>query len=91
MNGEPTQSPLFHAEHAERYARQALIAQYEETFTCRLIIVFDALLDYSVNFLEDLVYDANPSVDMHVMLATPGGDGESAYAWFGRSRRAATS
>ncbi len=78
MNDEPTQSPLFHAEHAERYARQALIAQYEASFDCRLIVVFDALLDYSVNFLEDLLYDADPSVDMHVMLATPGGDGEAA-------------
>jgi hypothetical protein len=75
---EPTQSPLFHAEHAERYARQERIAQYEAAFNCRLIVIHDALLAYSINFLEDLIYDANPAIDMHVMLATPGGDGEAA-------------
>jgi ATP-dependent protease ClpP protease subunit len=75
---EPTQTPLFHAEHADRYARQDLIRSYQETFECRLIVVFDALLDYSVTVLEDLIFAANPAQDIHVLLATPGGDGEAA-------------
>lgn len=78
MNAEPTQTPLFHAEHADRYSRQDLIRGYEEAFNCRLIVVFDALLDYSVNVLEDLIFDASPDRNIHVLLATPGGDGEAA-------------
>lgn len=78
MNGEPTQTPLFHAEHADRYARQELIRAYQEAFKCRLVVIFDALLDYSANVLEDLIFDADPGQDIHVLLATPGGDGEAA-------------
>ena len=78
MTGEPTQTPLFHAENAERYARQDLIKGYEKANNCRLIVVFDALLDYSVNVLEDLIFDADSSLDIHVMITTPGGDGEAA-------------
>ncbi len=78
MSGELTQTPLFHAEHADRYARQDLIREYQEAFNCQLIVVFDVLWDYSVNVLEDLIFDADPNVDIHVMLATPGGNGEAA-------------
>ncbi len=78
MSDEPTQTPLYHAEHADRYARQELIRGYQEAFSCRLIVINDALLDYSVNVLEDLIFDGSPDQDMHVLLATPGGDGEAA-------------
>ena len=74
----PTQSPLFHAENAERYSRQAMIAEYEGIHGCRLVVVFDQLGPVSVSFFEELVFDADPDEDLHVMLITPGGDGETA-------------
>ena len=33
----PTQSPLYHAENAQRYERQALISTYEQAYSCRLV------------------------------------------------------
>jgi len=35
-------------------------------------------LPYAVNVFEELIYDAEPEQDLHLMLATPGGDGETA-------------
>lgn len=74
----PTQSPLFHAQHAERYARQSLISRYEEHFGCRLIVMIDAIFPYGVTFFEELVVDADPDEDLHLLLDSPGGDGETA-------------
>lgn len=74
----PRQSPLFHAHHAERYARQALIATYEERFGCRLIVMIDAIFPYGVTFFEELVVGADPMIDLHLLLDSPGGDGETA-------------
>lgn len=76
--GFPPQSPLFHAEHSERYERQRLISQYQSDHGCRLIVVIDQIFDYSVTLLEDLIFDADPEVPLHLMLDTPGGDGEAA-------------
>ncbi len=74
----PLQSPLYHAENAQRYERQTLIETYERAYTCRLVVLCDALFPYSVTLFEELIYDADPCMDLHVMLATPGGDGETA-------------
>ena len=74
----PAQSPLYHAENAQRYERQALISTYERTYDCRLVVLFDMLFPFSMNLFEELVYDADPRQDMHLMLSTPGGDGETA-------------
>jgi hypothetical protein len=74
----PSQSPLYHAENAQRYERQALIRAYEGAHNCRLVVVFDMLFSYGVNLFEELVYDADPDQDLHLLLATPGGDGETA-------------
>jgi hypothetical protein len=74
----PSQSPLFHAQHAERYERQRLIARYEELCGCRLIVVIDAIFPYSVTPFEELVYDNSADRDIHLILASPGGDGETA-------------
>jgi hypothetical protein len=71
-------SPLYEAQHAPRYERQALIRHYQETYGCRLVVLMDALFPYSIAPFEELLHDANPDQDMHVMLATPGGDGETA-------------
>ena len=74
----PLQSPIFHALHAGRYDRQALIASYEEQYNCRLVVLIDALFGESVPLFEELIYDASPDEDLHVLLHSPGGDGETA-------------
>lgn len=74
----PRQTPLFHAQHAERYARQELIRAYEQAFGCRLIVVIDAIFGYGVTFLEELLVGANRDQDLHLLLDSPGGDGETA-------------
>ena len=74
----PTQSPIFHALHAERYSRQELIRTYEERYSCRLVVVIDAIFGYSTTYLEELLFDADSGEDLHLMLASPGGDGEAA-------------
>lgn len=71
-------SPLYEAFHAPRYERQALIREYQDAHKCRLVIVSDILISNSVALFEETLHDADPSEDLHVMLATPGGDGETA-------------
>lgn len=74
----PEQSPLYHAEQADRYDRQNLITTYQERFDCRLIVVVDFIFPYGVTLFEELIYDADPEQDPHLPLSTPGGDGETA-------------
>jgi hypothetical protein len=74
----PKQSPLFHAQHSERYHRQELIGKYEELFDCRLVVFCDSIFPMSITLFEEVIADANPEQDLHLLLDTPGGDGESA-------------
>jgi len=74
----PSQSPLFHAEQADRYERQALIGRYEELYQCGLVVLIDAIFPNSVTPFEEIIYDNPPNRDLHLMLASPGGDGETA-------------
>ena len=78
MSNGVARSPLYEAHHAPRYERQALIRQYQEAHGCRLVVVADILIPNSVTLFEETLYDADPAKDLHVMLATPGGDGETA-------------
>ena len=71
-------SPLYEAHHAPRYERQALIRQYQEAYSCRLVVMMGDLFPNSVTFFEETLNDANPDEDLHVMLYTLGGDGETA-------------
>jgi hypothetical protein len=74
----PDQSPLFHAQHAARYDRQTLISAYEERYGCRLAVMLDTIFPLSVTAFEELVYNADPEQDLHLLLFSPGGDGETA-------------
>jgi membrane-bound ClpP family serine protease len=74
----PGQSPLFHAFNAARYDRQTLIESYEDQYSCCLIVVIDAIFWPSVTLVEELIYDADPQTDLHLILNSPGGDGETA-------------
>jgi hypothetical protein len=74
----PPQTPIFHAQNAERYERQRAIKEYEETFDCRLAVLIDEIFGYGPTFLEELLFDAGPEKDLHILLWSPGGDGETA-------------
>ena len=71
-------TPLYEAQNASRYERQKLIREYQEKYTCCLIVVSSFIYDFSQVYFEELVHDCDPGVDLHVMLTSPGGDGETA-------------
>ena len=74
----PSRTPLYEAQHAPRYERQRLIREYEEANKCRLVVMIDQLFSDSITLFEETLYDADPQEDLHLMLGTPGGDGETA-------------
>jgi hypothetical protein len=74
----PPQTPLFHAQHSDRYARQDLIREYERRMGCRLIVMVDTIFPESVTYFEELLHGADPDRDLHLLLDSPGGDGETA-------------
>jgi Serine dehydrogenase proteinase len=76
--GKPFRSPLFEAEHSERYARQGLIKAYEEEAGANLVVVIDAIFAENMTYLEELLFDCDSSKPLHMLLASPGGDGETA-------------
>ena len=55
-----------------------MIRQYEELFVCRLVVMIDPIIDRGVTMFEELIYDASLCEDLHVLLHSPGGDGEIA-------------
>ncbi len=71
-------TPLYEAFHSDRYERQALIRQYQDHNDCRLIVVRDILFPDSITYFEDTLFGARSTQDLHVMLSTPGGHGETA-------------
>lgn len=73
-----TRSPLYYAQHAGRYQRQRLIRDYQATYGCRLIVMIGPIFSYSIEYFEELLFDASLEQDMHLMLVSPGGDGEVA-------------
>ncbi len=75
---ERQRSPLFAAQHADRYQRQSLIREYQQRFDCRLIVFIGPIFDSCIALLEELIHDADPTQDLHMLLHSPGGDGEVA-------------
>jgi len=71
-------TPLFEAQQASRYERQGLIRDYQAKYGCRLVLVSSPIFTNSLVFLEELIHDCDPAVDLHLMLTSPGGDGETA-------------
>jgi len=41
-------------------------------------VLIDVIFEQSVTHFEELIYDAGPDSDLHLMLSSPGGDGETA-------------
>jgi ATP-dependent protease ClpP protease subunit len=75
---EAPRSPLFAAENEHRYNRQQLIRQYEAAFECRLAVMVDVVWPHAVTALEETIFDADPQQPLHLILDSPGGDGETA-------------
>lgn len=73
-----SRSPLFEAHQAPRYERQRLIREYQEAYSCRLVVMKDHIFPYNITPFEDTLFDANPNEDLHLMLETLGGDDETA-------------
>lgn len=72
-------SPLYEAANAGRYERQQIIRDYQDDHDCRLVVVRDVIFPLrSVPLLEEALFDADPEQDLHLMLGTLGGDGETA-------------
>ncbi len=71
-------TPLFHAQHADRYDRQALIREYEELSQAGLIVLIDQIFPEGMTLLEELLFDCDQDRPLHLLLASPGGDGETA-------------
>ncbi len=73
-----TRTPLFLAQHSERYARQQLIRAYESATGANLIVMLDQIFPPNMTLLEELIFDCDDTRPLHVLIASPGGDGETA-------------
>ncbi len=71
-------SPLYEAGHAGRYERQQLIRDYQDKYDCRLVVLRDEIFYACVPLFEELLFDADSEQGLHIMLHTPGGNGEVA-------------
>ena len=76
--GARRRTPLFEAQHSDRYVRQALMLEYQEAYGCRMIVLVGPILDDSVTIVEELLFDADPDQDLHLLLTSPGGYGDPA-------------
>lgn len=71
-------TPIYFAANHQRYERQSLIAEYEERTGASLIVFIDQVFNHSPSLVEELLGDCNSAKPLHVLLASPGGDGEVA-------------
>ena len=78
LPGLPSQSPVYHAQRTDQYDRQALIRQYDEEHSCRLVVMIGPIISRSVTMFEELVHDSDPGENLHLLLWSTGGDGEVA-------------
>lgn len=81
----PNRSPLYETLNRDRYARQALIKEIEETTSRRLIVYFAnvGMQGASVNQddvlpFQDLVLDIDEGEDVDLLIQSPGGDIDNA-------------
>lgn len=73
-----SRTPLFIAQHSERYARQDLVRRYQDLTGANLIVMIDQIFPDNMTYLEELLHPLDSSKPLHLMLASPGGDGETA-------------
>lgn len=87
--GGLSRTPLFSAQHADRYDRQRLISDYQKTFDVNLIVLIDQIFAPSTTLLQELLSGLDHMRPLHLVLASPGGDPEVAVRLL-RSLQAAT-
>ncbi len=75
---KPVRTPLFVAQNADRYARQQLIAAYEAEQDVDLLVMMDQIFHHSPTLIEELLVGRDSSREIHLLLSSPGGDGEVA-------------
>lgn len=73
-----SRTPLFVAQHSERYARQDLVRRYQDLTGANLIVMIDQIFPDNMTYLEELLHPLDSSNPLHLLLASPGGDGETA-------------
>src|ERR1700739_1000558 len=71
-------TPLFRAQHEGRYRRQALIREYQDAYGCNLVVMIDQILSESVTYFAEVLQGLDNTRDLHLILCSPGGDGETA-------------
>jgi hypothetical protein len=71
-------TPLYEAQNAGRYERQELIRQYQEKYDCCLIVASSPIAPYFLAYFEELIHHCDPGRDLHLILNSMGGDGETA-------------
>ena len=71
-------SPLSEVLQQQSNQRQEQIRDYQEAFRCRLVVLLGDLGPFSITYFEEVLFGVDPAQDLHVMLDTPGGDGETA-------------
>jgi hypothetical protein len=71
-------TPLFEAQHEARYLRRGLIRAYQDKHDCRLAVMIDLIHPDSITLCAELLHGADPGKEFHLLLRSPGGDGEVA-------------
>lgn len=75
---EPSYTPLFRSQHEGRYLRRDLIRQYESDRDCRPAVMIDGITPDSITYFAELLHTCTSEADLHLLLVSPGGDGEAA-------------
>jgi hypothetical protein len=81
-------TPLFRAQNEDRYLRRDLIREYQTNHDCRLVVMIDQISHDSVTYFAELLHDADRAKDLHLILCSPGGDGETAVRLVRMAQRA---
>lgn len=74
----PQQTPYYHALQSERYARQELIAQYENLTDRGLVVLIGALENDIVPPFVDALTDIDKGTPLDLLIMSSGGDAEAA-------------
>lgn len=71
-------TPLFEAQNSARYQRQSYIDYYQKLTGANLAVFIDQIYPDCIVVFEDVLFDCSPNKELHVLLSSPGGDGETA-------------
>lgn len=79
MTQERIRTPIYEASNASRYERHSLIEQYEKLYDCNLAVVVGFIHALTPALVEELLCHINRKArEIHLLLDSPGGDGEAA-------------